>query len=98
MPLLPGHAPWGAQADAALSAVALAGDDLPTAAMAGGAALEALQAGLHEDVSLEIIVPAARAVLAGGPPEMQGRVRAYLQETLSRIAQGTADEKIASRG
>ena len=62
--------------------------------MAGGAALEALQAGLHEDVSLEIIVPAARAVLAGGPPEMQGRVRAYLQETLSRMAQGTADEKI----
>jgi DNA-binding NarL/FixJ family response regulator len=62
--------------------------------MAGGAALEALQAGLHEDVSLEIIVPASRAVLAGGPPEMQGRVRAYLQETLSRMAQGTADEQI----
>ena len=62
--------------------------------MAGGAALEALQAGLHEDVSLEIVLPAARAVLAGGPPEMQGCVRGYLQETLSRIAQGTADEKI----
>src|SRR4029077_2367351 len=47
LPLLPGHAPWGAQADAALSAVALVRDDLPSAAMAGGAALEALQAGLH---------------------------------------------------
>ena len=34
--------------------------------MAGGAAFEALQAGLHEDVSLEIVIPAARAVLAGG--------------------------------
>jgi DNA-binding NarL/FixJ family response regulator len=94
LPLLPGHAPWGAQADAALSTVALARGDLPAAAMAGGAALEALQAGLHEDVSLEIVVPASRGVLAGGPPEMQARVRTYLQETLSRMAQGTADEKI----
>src|SRR6185369_2359249 len=60
----------------------------------GGAALEALQAGLHEDVSLEIVIPASRGVLAGGPPEMQTRVRTYLQETLSRMAQGTADEKV----
>jgi DNA-binding NarL/FixJ family response regulator len=94
LPLLPGHAPWGAQADAALSTVALARGDLPAAAMAGGAALEALQAGLHEDVSLEIVIPASRGVLAGGPPEMQTRVRTYLQETLSRMAQGTADEKV----
>ncbi len=94
LPLLPGHAPWGAQADAALSAIALARGDLPTAAMAGGAALAALQAGLHEDASLEIVVPAARAILAGGPPEAHGRMRAYLQEVLSRMAQGTADEKI----
>ena len=94
LPLLPGHAPWGAQADAALSAVAFARGDERAAVMAGGAAFEALQAALHEDVSLEIVIPAARAVLAGGPPEMQGFVRGYLQQTLSRIAQGTADEKI----
>ncbi len=62
--------------------------------MAGGAAFQALQAGLHEDVSLEIIIPAARAVLAGGPSEMEGFVRGFLQQTLARIAQGTADEKI----
>ena len=94
LPLLPGHAPWGAQADAALSAVALARGDVESAVVAGGAALQALQAGLHEDVSLEIVIPAARAVLAGGSPEMQGFVRAYLQQTLARIAQGTADEKV----
>ena len=94
LPLLPGHAPWGAQADAALSSVAFARGDEMTAVMAGGAAFETLQAALHEDVSLEIVIPAARAVLAGGPPEMQGFVRGYLQQTLSRIAQGTADEKI----
>ncbi|MBI3745477.1 MAG: AAA family ATPase [Chloroflexi bacterium] len=94
LPLLPGHAPWGAQVDAALSAVAYARGDLGTAVMAGGAAFEALQAALHEDVSLEIVLPAARAVLADGPPEMQEFVRGYLQQTLARIAQGTADEKV----
>jgi DNA-binding NarL/FixJ family response regulator len=94
LPLLPGHAPWGAQADAALSGVALARGDRMAAIRAGGAAFEALQAGLHEDVSLDIVIPAARAVLAGGPPELQGFVRRYLQQTLARIAQGTADEKV----
>jgi len=97
LPLLPGHAPWGAQADAALATVALAGGDIERAALAGGAALQALQAGLHEDVSLEIVIPAARAVLAGPPSEMQGFVRGFLQQTLARIAQGTADEKIRVR-
>lgn len=94
LPLLPGHAPWGAQADAALATVALVRGDIAAAATAGGAAFQALQAGLHEDVSLEIVIPAARAVLAGGPPEMQGFVRGYLQQTVTRIAQGTVDEKI----
>jgi DNA-binding NarL/FixJ family response regulator len=97
LPLLPGHAPWGAQADAALASVALARGDIPAAAMAGGAALQALQAGLHEDTSLEIVLPAARAILAGGPPETQGFVRGYLQMTLTKIAQGTADEAIRVR-
>jgi DNA-binding CsgD family transcriptional regulator/tetratricopeptide (TPR) repeat protein len=97
LPLLPGHAPWGAQADAALATVALVRADVPAAAMAGGAALQALQAGLHEDASLEIVIPAARAVFAGAPPEMQGFVRGFLQQTLSRIAQGTADEAIRVR-
>ena len=97
LPLLPGHAPWGAQADAALATVALARGDIAGAVMAGGAALQALQAGLHEDVSLEIVIPAARAVFAGAPPEVQGFVRGFLQSTLSRIAQGTADEAIRVR-
>lgn len=94
LPLLPGHAPWGAQADAALSGIAFARGDGIAAVEAGGAALQALQAGLHQDVSLEIVIPAARAVLAAGPPEMQGLVRGHLQQTLARIAQGTADEKV----
>jgi DNA-binding NarL/FixJ family response regulator len=95
--LLPGHAPWGAEADAALATIALRRGDAAGAAAAAGAAFEALQAGLHEDTSLEIIIPAARAVFAGGPPEVQEFVRGYLRSTLSRIAQGTADEAIRVR-
>ena len=97
LPQLPGHAPWGAQVDAALGTVALMRGDIPGAVVAGGAALEALQAGLHEDVSLEIVIPAARALLAGAPPEVQGFVRGYLQSTLTRIAQGTQDEAVRVR-
>jgi DNA-binding CsgD family transcriptional regulator len=97
LPLLPGHAPWGAQADAALATVALMRGDIPGAAIAGGAAVQALQAGLHEDVSLEIVIPAARALFAGAPPEVQDFVRGFLQSTLSRIAQGTTDETIRVR-
>ena len=97
LPFLPGHAPWGAQVDAALATVALARGDIPAAALAGGAAVQALQAGLHEDTSLEIVIPAARALFAGAPPDVQDFVRGYLQMTLSKIAQGTADETIRVR-
>ena len=82
--VLPGHAPWGAQADAALATVALARGDVEGAVEAAGAALQALQAGLHEDTSLEIVIPAARAVFAGAPPDMQGFVRGFLQTTLGQ--------------
>ena len=93
LPLLPGHAPWGAQADAALATVALARGDLGAAATAGGAALEALQAGLHEDASLEIVIPAARACFAGGPPEMQ----AFVRSTSSRRSRGSPRARLTRR-
>jgi len=94
---LPGHAPWGAQADAALATVALARGDTATAAELGGAAVGALQASLHEDLSLDVFVPAAKALFAGGPPEVIAAVRTYLQVACTRIAQGTADESVRVR-
>ena len=97
LPLLPGHATWGAQADAALATVALARGDASAAAMAGGGAFAGLEAALHEDADLDILIPAARAVLAGGEPETQEAVRGHLQTTLSRIAQGIADEDVRVR-
>jgi DNA-binding NarL/FixJ family response regulator len=65
--------------------------------MGGGAALQALEAAHHEDTSLEILIPAARALLAGEPSGFQDFIRSYLRTTLSRIAQGTADETIRVR-
>ncbi|HEX6128002.1 MAG TPA: LuxR C-terminal-related transcriptional regulator, partial [Candidatus Limnocylindria bacterium] len=96
-PLLPGQAPWNAEADAALAQVRLARGDVAGAAAAAGEALQYLMKSGHEDMSLEILVPAARALLAGGPPEVQGMVRGWLQIQVSRIAQSTADEGMRVR-
>ena len=97
LPLLPGHAPWGAQADAALATVALERGDVEAAVAAGRAAFEALRNGMHEDTRLEIMLPAARAVLAGAPSDVAGSVRDYLRTALLRIAQATSDEAIRVR-
>jgi len=94
---LPGHPVWGPQADAALATIALARGDLPGAVDAAGAAIQALQASFHEDGSLEIIVPVARAIFAAGPDDTKGFVLGYLRLVVARIAQGTLDEKIRVR-
>jgi len=95
--VLPGHAPWSAQADAALATLALRRGDIPTAVSSAQKALGALEAGLHEDASLDIVLPAARAVMSGAPPDIQESVRGHLRSTLARIAQGTLDESIRVR-
>jgi DNA-binding NarL/FixJ family response regulator len=97
LPLLPGHAPWGAQADAALATVALERGDVEAAVAAGRAAFEELRNGMHEDTRLEIMLPAARAVLAGAPSDVESSVRDYLRTALLRIAQATSDEAIRVR-
>jgi DNA-binding NarL/FixJ family response regulator len=94
---LTGHAPWGARADAAIAVVALARGEVQRAAASGGAALQAIQQALHEDASLDILLPASRAVLAGGPTEVQAMVRGFLQLILSRIAQGMIDDEMRVR-
>src|SRR6185369_13802462 len=49
------------------------------------------------DLNLDVFVPAARALFAGGPEELRTSVRTFLQVALTRIAQGTADEAIRVR-
>jgi hypothetical protein len=95
--VLPGHATWGPQANAALVMVALARGDVATAVPIAMATIQALQAAGHEDGLLEIVVPLARAIFAGGPPEVRDFALRYLRLMLARIAQGTLDEQMRVR-
>jgi DNA-binding NarL/FixJ family response regulator/tetratricopeptide (TPR) repeat protein len=94
---LPGHPPWSARADAAICQVALHRGQVERAVAAAGAAVQALMEARNEDASLDIVLPAARAILAGGPPEMQAEIRGWLQLQLARIAQTTLDESMRVR-
>jgi len=91
---LPGHAPWGAKALAALATVSLTRGDVPQAVAMAGTAVQELLAAAREDLDLDILLPCGRAILAGGPPEMQAMVRTYFQLFLSRIVQGTVDDEM----
>ncbi len=98
--LLPGfvaHQPWGAYADAALAEVALARGDLEAAGAAGRAVAAALQEAMREDVYPEMLLPAARAVLAAGEEHEKGMIRGFLQILLAMTAQRTVDEEIRVR-
>jgi DNA-binding NarL/FixJ family response regulator len=93
VPGLPGHLLWGAQADAAGAAVAGARGDPTRAVELGRAALQARQAAMREDPHLEILIPAARSVLAGGAPEEQRAVHDELRLLRALIARRTLDEE-----
>jgi DNA-binding CsgD family transcriptional regulator len=93
---LPGHAPWGAEADAALARVALARGRTDDAADHARSALAALQSANHEDKKLDVAIPVANALVEAGAPEWE-EVRPYLQLTLAMIAQRTVDEDVRVR-
>ncbi|HSM38413.1 MAG TPA: LuxR C-terminal-related transcriptional regulator [Candidatus Limnocylindrales bacterium] len=75
----------------------LAQGDTEGAAAAAGGVLHYFQTSGHEDMSLEMVLPAARALLAGGPAEVQAMIRGLLQFSLTRIVQTTADEQMRIR-
>jgi DNA-binding NarL/FixJ family response regulator len=95
--LLPGHAQWLPECDAALASVFKARGDLQAAVSSALAAVQALSASDHEDVYPDVLLPAGEILLAAGPAEAQESLRAYLQVALSRIVQGTLDESIRVR-
>jgi DNA-binding NarL/FixJ family response regulator len=97
LPLLTGHPPWGAQADAAIARVALASADMDRAVGAAMSALQGLEDALHEDMNLDVLLPAAAAILAGGPPEAQTKIRDWVQSQLAGVAQRTLDEDVRVR-
>jgi DNA-binding CsgD family transcriptional regulator/tetratricopeptide (TPR) repeat protein len=93
---LPGHPPWGAEADAALARVALGRGRIEDARERALSALTALQSAMHEDENLDVAVSVANALVEAGAPEWE-MVRAYLQMTLAMIAQRTVDEDVRVR-
>jgi len=97
MPVLPGHPLWGAQADAALARVYLARGSFDAAANAGRDALAALDAAMTEDVYLDILLPAAEAVLKSSEETEAAAVRNKVRLTLALLAQHILDEDVRVR-
>jgi ATP/maltotriose-dependent transcriptional regulator MalT len=94
---LPGHSPWGAQADAARARIALARGMPDEATAFARAAGEALQAARHEDLHLDVLLPSARVLMETGAPEWESGVRPYVQLSLARVAQRTMDQDVRVR-
>ncbi|HEX9122659.1 MAG TPA: AAA family ATPase [Actinomycetota bacterium] len=95
--LLPGHPPWGAQADAALARVWLARGANEQAVEAAGSAFGALESAMHEDLNLDIMAPAAEAMLAAGGEDARRVVGSQLRIVLALIAQRTLDGEVRAR-
>ena len=95
--LLPGHAPWGARADAALATVALAREEPERAVEAARSAVEALTAARHEDLDLEVLLPVTAAITAAGTDEERTSMLSYLQLQTAVIANRIVDEGIRTR-
>ncbi len=93
---LPGHAPWGAQADAARARVALARGQLEQAQEHARSAMNALASARHEDLHLDVMSPMAAALRAADAPEWPG-VRQQVQIFLAMIGQRTLDEDVRVR-
>jgi DNA-binding CsgD family transcriptional regulator len=93
---LPGHPPWGARAEAALARVVLARGQTDEAAEHAASAMETLRSAMHEDLELDVMLPAAAVFEAIGALEWN-EVRGYLQMVLAMIAQRTLDEDVRVR-
>ncbi len=94
---LPGHAPWGAQADAALAHVALARGAKEEALRYAMAAVDHLQSAMQEDLHVEILLPVAEVLTVAGPEEGRQMLQFFLQVMLALTAQRTLDEQTRVR-
>jgi DNA-binding NarL/FixJ family response regulator len=95
--LLPGHATWGAKADAALATIALARDEPDLAVEAARSAVEALTAAQHEDLDLDVLLPLAAAMAAAGTDEERMGILSYLRIQTAVIANRIVDEGVRTR-
>src|SRR5439155_12895015 len=94
---LPGHPPWGAQADAARALVAHARGSTDEATALALAAVGALQQARHEDLNLDVLLPVGHVLKETSAPQWESELRPFLQVSLAMIAQRTIDEDIRVR-
>jgi DNA-binding NarL/FixJ family response regulator len=92
MELLPGHPPWGAQANAARARVSLVRGAVDEAVESARAAYLALDTAYHEDAHLEALIPIANAFMAGGTEAERQMVHGNLRVMLAMVVQRTVDE------
>ncbi|HUF59045.1 MAG TPA: AAA family ATPase [Actinomycetota bacterium] len=95
--LLPGHATWGARADAALATVALARDLPDLAADAARSAVDILTAAQHEDLDLDVLLPVAAALTVAGTDEEGMEILSFLRLQAAVIANRIVDEGVRTR-
>ena len=93
---LPGHPPWGAQADTALAGVALARGDAEEAVAFARSAMASLESAMQEDLHLDVVAPVAKVLRSTNAPEWE-QVREFVQLSLAMIAQRTLDEDVRVR-
>lgn len=93
---LPGHPPWGAEADAALATVARARGRNDEALEHARSAIASLRSSMHEDAYLDVVLPVAETFRAAAAPEWDA-LRQQLQRMLAMIAQRTLDEDVRVR-
>jgi tetratricopeptide (TPR) repeat protein/DNA-binding CsgD family transcriptional regulator len=91
---LPGHPQWPSQALAARATVALARNEVNSAVEFAWRALDYHDAAKREDLDLEIILPAADAIIAGGSKEEARAIRGRLQMLLGFQSQRILDEQV----
>jgi DNA-binding CsgD family transcriptional regulator len=97
MGVLPGHPPWGAEADTALARVALVRGERESAAEAARSAFAALGAAHRQDVFLGIVLPAAGVLLVSGTEEEREMIQSRLTLYAALIAQRITDEGVRVR-
>jgi DNA-binding NarL/FixJ family response regulator len=95
--LLPGHPPWGIEADAALAEVALARGNAEVALEAAGSALAAMIHAMHEDPLLDAVRAIAKVYVASASGPEKEMVRHQLGLALAMTAMRTMDEDVRAR-
>lgn len=94
---LPGHPPWRARALAALARIELARGNGIAAAAAGRAALDLLRMAFHEELHLDVLLPAAAAVKTAGTEEEAAAAVDQVRMIGGLVARRIVDEAVRVR-